>query len=106
MLSLSTVRVRDPFGDPNFLREIGRISWYVNCIWQCGIRWLGFRFHFPVIWFLLDHYHLRINYHRKKNLIGGMRSSIHMGKGLLDMICMILIPLMKFMKDVKSRILT
>ena len=56
MLSSSQVRAREPFGAPNFLRAIGRVSRYVNIMSNCGVAWLGLRFHYPMIWSSVNFY--------------------------------------------------
>ena len=56
MLSSSQVRAREPFGAPNFLREIGHVLGYVSLINNCGVTWLGLRFCYPIIWWPANFY--------------------------------------------------
>lgn len=50
MLSSLAVRVKEPFGAPNFARALKRIPRYITCYsWHCGVRWIGLRFQFPII---------------------------------------------------------
>ena len=50
MLSSSTVRGREPFGAPKFACSLEIIPRYVACIHTCGVRWMGLRFQFPLLW--------------------------------------------------------
>jgi len=56
MFSSSQVRAKEPFGAPNFLREICLVSGYVSLVKDCGITWLGLRFHYPMIWWPANFY--------------------------------------------------
>ena len=58
MLSSSQVIARDPFGAPNFLRAVGRVSGYVNIMNSCGALWLGLRFRYPMIRWPTNFYRL------------------------------------------------
>ena len=50
MLSSSAVREREPFGAPKFARALERMPCYVACIHTYGVRWMGLRFQFPLLW--------------------------------------------------------
>ena len=56
MLSSSAVIGREPFGAPNFSRALERMPCFVACIHTCGVRWMGLRFQFPLIWLLTKQY--------------------------------------------------
>lgn len=56
MLSSSAIRGREPFGAPNFSRALERMPHYVACIHTYGVRWMGLRFRFPLLWLLAEHY--------------------------------------------------
>ena len=34
----------------NFARALERMPHYVACIHTCGVRWMGLRFQFPLLW--------------------------------------------------------
>ena len=56
MLSYLVVKGREPFGAPNFARALERMSCYVACIHTCGVRWMGLRFQFPLLWLPAEQY--------------------------------------------------
>ena len=50
------LRQRDPYGYDDFNYSIAQVPGYVGCIHDCGPKWLGLRFHFPLIWFPMEKY--------------------------------------------------
>lgn len=39
-----------PYNPLNLQVAISRIPYYVKCMEQCAERWIGYRFHFPLLW--------------------------------------------------------
>ena len=39
-----------PYNPLNLQVAISRIPYYVKCMEQCAKRWIGYRFHFPLLW--------------------------------------------------------
>jgi hypothetical protein len=63
------IKRRDPYGYPNFTHALSRVNRYMDCIRNCGSRWLGLRYKFPLIWLPIRKYqHL---YQLRKMRIGG-----------------------------------
>ena len=56
MLSSSVVRGREPFWAPNFAHALERMPYYVACIHTYGVRWMGLRFQFPLLWLPVAQY--------------------------------------------------
>jgi len=45
-----------PFNPSNLQAALSRISNYIDCIQHCGVNWIGYRFHFPILWLPSDRY--------------------------------------------------
>ena len=46
------LKKKDPFYFENFKYFLSRVLGYVKCMESCGLKWLGLRFIFPLIWWL------------------------------------------------------
>jgi hypothetical protein len=55
-VSTNALRSRDPYHYGNFTYALSRIEGYINCVQSRGERWLGLKFHFPLIWMPLEKY--------------------------------------------------
>jgi len=55
-VSTNALRSRDPYHYGNFTYALSRIEGYINCVQSRGARWLGLKFHFPLIWMPLEKY--------------------------------------------------
>ena len=56
MLSSLVVRGREPFGAPKFSWALERMPRFVACIHTYGVRWMGLRFQFPLLWLPAERY--------------------------------------------------
>ena len=45
-----------PFNPHNLQAALSRVSNYIDCIQHCGVHWIGYRFHFPILWLPSDKY--------------------------------------------------
>ena len=45
-----------PYNPQNLQVALSRVSNYTGCIQRCGVNWLGYRFHFPLLWLPVDKY--------------------------------------------------
>ena len=45
-----------PFNPHNLQAALSKISNYIGCIQRCGVNWIGYRFHFPILWLPSDKY--------------------------------------------------
>jgi hypothetical protein len=41
---------KNPVGFPYFSLALNRATFYANSLMRHGARWIGMRFHYPVIW--------------------------------------------------------
>jgi hypothetical protein len=49
-ISSEDIKRRDPFSYPNFCEAVNMIDKYMDFLRRCGPRWIGLKFHFPLIW--------------------------------------------------------
>jgi len=50
----------NPFGPDNLQAAISRVPSYIQCMRQCAEKWIGYHFHFPLLWLPIEKY--QINY--------------------------------------------
>jgi len=44
------MRNKNTIGFPYFSLALNRALFYVNSLMRHGVRWIGMRFHYPIIW--------------------------------------------------------
>lgn len=49
-------REYNPFSPPNFEAAISRVPDYIRCVQQCAENWIGYHFHFPLLWIPAQEY--------------------------------------------------
>ena len=57
-VSSKVLKSKDPFNPPNFIQALSQVSQYIQCIWACGIHWLGLKFQYLLIWLPVDKYQI------------------------------------------------
>ena len=62
-----------PFNPLNLNVAISRVLNYVKCIQRCGNKWLGYHFHFPLLWLLVQQYKAYFKVPKKEELAGWQR---------------------------------
>jgi hypothetical protein len=48
----------NPFGPANLETAISRVPSYIQCMKQCAENWIGYHFHFPLLWLPIEKYQL------------------------------------------------
>jgi hypothetical protein len=51
-ISIEDIKRRDPFSYPFFCEALNMVDKYTNFLRRCGPRWIGLKFHFPLIWLM------------------------------------------------------
>jgi len=46
----------NPFSPTNIKTTIFRVPSYIKCVQQCVENWIGYQFHFPILWMLAQKY--------------------------------------------------
>ena len=46
----SALRSRDPYYFKNFKQALSRVKGYIGSMRECGVKWLGLKLKFPLIW--------------------------------------------------------
>jgi len=45
-----------PFNPDNLQAALSRVPNYIGCIRHCGVNWIGYHFHFPILWLPSEKY--------------------------------------------------
>ena len=45
-----------PFSPDNLQAALSRVPNYIRCIRHCGENWIGYHFHFPILWMPSEKY--------------------------------------------------
>jgi hypothetical protein len=48
----------NPFGPANLEAAISRVPSYIQCMRHCAENWIGYRFHFPILWLPIEKYQI------------------------------------------------
>jgi hypothetical protein len=48
----------NPFGPANLEATISRVPSYIQCMRHCAENWIGYRFHFPILWLPIEKYQI------------------------------------------------
>jgi hypothetical protein len=48
----------NPFGPANLEAAIFRVPSYIQCMRQCAENWIGYHFHFPLLWLPIEKYQI------------------------------------------------
>jgi hypothetical protein len=48
----------NPFGPANLEAAISRVPSYIQCMRQCAENWIGYHFHFPLLWLPIEKYQI------------------------------------------------
>jgi hypothetical protein len=48
----------NPFGPDNLEAAISRVPSYIQCMRQCAENWIGYHFHFPLLWLPIEKYQI------------------------------------------------
>jgi hypothetical protein len=48
----------NPFGPANLEASISRVPSYIQCMRHCAENWIGYRFHFPILWLPIEKYQI------------------------------------------------
>jgi len=62
-----------PFNPPNLDVAISSVPNYVRCVQECGNRWLGYHFHFPLLWLPVQQYKAYFKISKKEELAAWQR---------------------------------
>jgi hypothetical protein len=46
----------NPFSPTNIETTISRVLSYIKCVQQCAENWIGYQFHFPILWMPAEKY--------------------------------------------------
>ena len=57
-----------PFNPPNLQTAISRLPNYVKCMQKCAQNWLGYHFHFPLLWLPAQQYKAHFTLSKKEEL--------------------------------------
>jgi hypothetical protein len=49
---------RNPFGPANVEAAISRVPSYIQCMRHCAENWIGYQFHFPLLWLPIEKYQI------------------------------------------------
>ena len=47
----------NPFSPTNLETILSRVPSYIRCVEQCAKKWIGYHFHFPILWMPIEEYH-------------------------------------------------
>ena len=47
----------NPFSHTNLEIAISKVPNYIKCVQQCAEKWIGYHFHFPILWMPTKEYH-------------------------------------------------
>ena len=45
------------FSPTNLETVLSRVPNYIRCVQQCVEKWIGYHFHFPILWMQAEEYH-------------------------------------------------
>jgi hypothetical protein len=48
----------NPFGPSNLEAAISRVPSYIQCMRHCAKKWIGYHFHFPLLWLPIEKYQI------------------------------------------------
>jgi hypothetical protein len=55
----------NPFSPTNLETTISRVSSYIKCVQQCAENWIGYQFHFPILWMPAEKYQVHHKFPKK-----------------------------------------
>jgi hypothetical protein len=55
----------NPFSPTNLETTISQVPSYIKCVRQCVERWIGYQFHFPILWMPEDKYQVHHKFPKK-----------------------------------------
>jgi hypothetical protein len=59
----------NPFSPTNLEIEISRVPSYIKCVQQCVKSWIGYQFHFPILWMPTEKYQVHYKLPKKVETI-------------------------------------
>jgi hypothetical protein len=55
----------NPFNPTNLEIAISRVPSYTKCVQQCAESWIGYQFHFPILWMPAEKYQVHYKLPKK-----------------------------------------
>jgi hypothetical protein len=55
----------NPFSPTNLETTIFRVPSYIKCVQQCAENWIGYQFHFPILWMPAEKYQVHHRFPKK-----------------------------------------
>ena len=63
----------NPFGPANLETTISRVPSYIQCMRHCAENWIGYHFHFPLLWLPTEKYQISYKLPRKAEMAAWQR---------------------------------